>query len=920
MSERLIELAAPRVEGQTVHFAWHVDPPSELYTRPEFDLTFPDAVDLRRIPPDLWWRIALLCLHAHWPLLRPCRVTLPVRLPEAEAEAWLRLTDAGVASLEAAADGHDTARSIELVGSGPVLAPLPALSDGDEGPVVSCFSGGRDSTAQLAMLSELGVSPVLVAVTSPGPWNNEHVTPRRRFVLSETARRRGLELLEVNSNLRGNWDNGFAAVRYGVGVNELTDTLLYLAAAIVVAAARGARLVMMASEAEVQENARREGMVVQMQHFMYSAVTHAVVSGVFGSAGIQVGSLTYPLAQFQVQRLLAERYSDLRDLQYSCWELSPEQAACSRCVECRGIALNLVAAGVSPSEAGIDMVELLHANHDWRPGTRYVTDGVSPHAHPRKTVGRGLEMQALRCLAHTPAQQVAELIDGRGSESERRRALEIYSGLREQALTFELEPEPGYLTGYLELVPESLREGTRAILDEHFAGAPLKAHAENLGRIRMLSDWITAPLRPGAVRDRVAGAAPASPRPGGEPIRLSEAELEPIRELIPAPEPTLGRTADGRVLRVAETILDGHELQYVTASVQDNWISSAGPFVKQFERAFADAMGTRFAIACSSGTAALHLAVAAAGIGPGDEVLVPAFTMIATANAVRYVGADPVLVDADPATWNLDPERLADKLTSRTRAIIAVHTYGQPADMDAIRRFARSNDLIVIEDAAEAHGAQHGGQPVGSLGAAAAFSLYGNKILTTGEGGVVTTDEERIASSARELRDHAFSSERHFWHRRVGFNYRMTNLQAAIGLAQLERMGELVTRRLDVAGQYLRLLSGVEGLALPPQLEGGVMWMFGVLAEPPFAVDRDELRRRLAAAGIETRTFFVPLHLQPVYRRSFAGQRYPVAERLGATGLYLPSSPSLSGDDVAYVANEIRSASIAATPARASSS
>jgi perosamine synthetase len=267
-----------------------------------------------------------------------------------------------------------------------------------------------------------------------------------------------------------------------------------------------------------------------------------------------------------------------------------------------------------------------------------------------------------------------------------------------------------------------------------------------------------------------------------------------------------------------------------------------------------------------------------------------------------------VLVDADPRTWNLDPARLADKLTPRTRAIIAVHTYGQPAEMDAIREFAARNRLAVIEDAAEAHGARYRGRPVGTIGDVAAFSLYGNKILTTGEGGIVTTNDERIASLARELRDHAFSRERHFWHRRLGFNYRMTNLQAAVGVAQLERFDQLVALRQRIAERYDDALAGIDGVELAPREPGGVTWMYGIRVGEAFAISRDELRRRLAAGGVETRTFFVPLHLQPIYYRRFAGQRYPVAEALGRTGLYLPSGPRLTEEDIAYVAAAVRAA------------
>jgi perosamine synthetase len=214
----------------------------------------------------------------------------------------------------------------------------------------------------------------------------------------------------------------------------------------------------------------------------------------------------------------------------------------------------------------------------------------------------------------------------------------------------------------------------------------------------------------------------------------------------------------------------------------------------------------------------------------------------------------------------------------------------------------------VVEDAAQAHGVRYRGRPAGSLGRVAAFSLYGNKTVTSGEGGVVTTDDEGIAMVARELRDHAFSPERHFWHRRPGFNYRMTNLQAAIGLAQVERLDELVARRVKNDRRYREALAGIDGIGLPPDLDGAVTWMFGVTVDERFGISRDELRRRLAGRGVETRTFFVPLHLQPVLRRRFAGQRYPVAERLGRSGLYLPSGPGLTADDVAYVAEGVRAA------------
>jgi len=911
----VIELAPPRVSHGEATFSWTVTPRTPLYLRTSFSLSFPPEVDLDEVPPGLWWRIALICLHAHWPLLRPCRIVLPVTLPADETEFWLRLLDSAVATLESFVDGQDTARSIEIVGSGPPLDPLTSHRGIGRGGSISCFSGGRDGITQAAMLSEIAEPPTLVTVTSPVSWSNEHDTPRRREVLQEITRRRELELIEVRSDLRGNWKNDFD-VRYAVGTNEVTDTFLYLASALVVGAARGARFVMMASEAEVQENHKLRGMVVQTRHFMYSAATHQALNALLAPTGMAIGSTTNSLRQFQVQRLLAKRYADLRDLQYSCWELERDQAACSRCRECRGIALNLIASDISPAVAGIDLVELLLSHEAWLPGENLRTPRGDTELLPRQRSRVAHEMQELRCLAATPPERVAALANGDHPPGERDRALAIYRRVREDALSHELEREPGYRAGYLDLLPDELRAGVAAILDQHFSPAPAHEYAQALANTRLLTGWISAPLRqpagpraspPAGARAASRGRPirPAAAIPPG-PIVLDEDELASVADLIPDPEPDLVHPPGGRLLRVAETLLDGNELRYVNECVTGNWISSAGSFVPRMERAFADAVGASHAVVCSSGTAALHLALVAAGVGAGDEVIVPAFTMIATANAVRYTGAEPVFVDADPRTWNLDPGAIADKISGRTRAIIAVHTYGQPADMDALEALAADNGLLLIEDAAEAHGASHRGRPVGSIGAVSAFSLYGNKILTAGEGGVLTTGDTRIAEVARELRDHAFSRERHFWHRRLGFNYRMTNMQAAVGLAQTERLPELVARRRANAERYREQLGAIEGIGLPPQLEGGVSWVFGITVDPRAGVGRDELRRRLGARGVETRTFFVPMHLQPIYFRQFAHQRYPVAEELGRTGLYLPSGPALSDEDIGYVAAAVR--------------
>ncbi len=378
--------------------------------------------------------------------------------------------------------------------------------------------------------------------------------------------------------------------------------------------------------------------------------------------------------------------------------------------------------------------------------------------------------------------------------------------------------------------------------------------------------------------------------------------------MLPDREPVLQVPATrARVIPVAETLLDGNELRYVTECIESNWVSSEGPFVRRFEEAFASAAGCRYGVACSSGTGALHVLLETLGLGPGDEVIIPAFTMIATANAITYTGATPVLVDAEPITWNMDPSLVERKITSRTRAIVAVHTYGHPVDIDPLRSLAADHHLYLVEDAAEGHGAVYRGRSVGSLGDAAIFSFYGNKIVTTGEGGMITTNDERIAGLARQLRGHAFSSTRHFWHEYLGFNYRMTNLQAAVGLAQTERLGTLVESRRHNARRYAAALAGVPGLTLPVEMPEvtNVFWMYALLVENAFGCTRNDLRRHLASRGVETRSMFIPIHLQPIYYDAFRGQRHPVAEELCRKGLYLPSGPSLSLEEIEYIAGEI---------------
>jgi perosamine synthetase len=360
-------------------------------------------------------------------------------------------------------------------------------------------------------------------------------------------------------------------------------------------------------------------------------------------------------------------------------------------------------------------------------------------------------------------------------------------------------------------------------------------------------------------------------------------------------------------LSVCRPFLGGRELEYVTACLRAGWISSSGPHVREFEERFAAYLGVKHAVAVTSGTAALHVACAALGLGPGDEVVMPTFTMIAPAFAVCYTGATPVFCDSVPESWVLDPARIEEQITPRTRAILAVHIYGHPCDMDAVRSVARRRGLALIEDAAEAIGSQVRGAPCGRLGDVGCFSFFANKAITCGEGGMVVTDSDELARSCRSLRNLAFpvSTLRTFHHERIAFNYRMPSLSAALGLAQLERIDEYVAMRRRNAARYGALLAGVTGITLPPEADWArnSYWMYAILVDERFGESRDALMERLAGAGIETRPFFVPLHRQEALRvfGCECDTRHPVAEMLGERGLYLPSSTDLTEAEIERV-------------------
>ncbi|MGH3025082.1 MAG: DegT/DnrJ/EryC1/StrS family aminotransferase [Gaiellaceae bacterium] len=364
------------------------------------------------------------------------------------------------------------------------------------------------------------------------------------------------------------------------------------------------------------------------------------------------------------------------------------------------------------------------------------------------------------------------------------------------------------------------------------------------------------------------------------------------------------------MIPVSEPLLGELEAEYALECIRTGWISSEGAWVGRFESAWASYCGVEHGVAVSSGTAALFAAAAAVDLGPGDEVIMPTFTIISCAHAVVATGATPVLVDSEPDTWCLAVEQIADRITDRTRAIMPVHMYGHPVDMDPIWKLASKHGLAVLEDAAEAHGARYRGRPAGSLGDLACFSFYANKIITTGEGGMVVTSDSSLAEKVRSYVNLGFRPERRFYHTEVGYNHRLTSVQAAIGLGQLADIDRRVERKREIGRRYVSLLSDIEGLALPVEMPWAlnVYWMVGIVVDEAIhRIGASELSARLAERGISTRPFFLGMHEQPVFHRQglFEGERYPIAETLGRSGIYLPSGVGLSDSDVDRVSEAV---------------
>jgi perosamine synthetase len=368
----------------------------------------------------------------------------------------------------------------------------------------------------------------------------------------------------------------------------------------------------------------------------------------------------------------------------------------------------------------------------------------------------------------------------------------------------------------------------------------------------------------------------------------------------------VGAAVPRRRIQIASPKLIGNERKYVDDCIDSGWISSVGSYVERFEHAFTAVAGSEHAASCSNGTVAIHLALLALDIGPGDEVIVPTLTYVASANAVVYCGATPIFVDSEPDTMNLSPIAVEKAITDRTKAVMAVHLYGHPADMDALRSICEPRGIRLIEDAAEAHGASINGHKVGSLGDIATFSFFGNKILTTGEGGMVTTNDGDLDRLVRLFKGQGQDPLRRYWFPVVGYNYRMTNIAAAIGLAQVESIETHLGDRRRVAAWYDRHLEPLaHRLQLPIDRPGydNVRWLYTVVLRDGVVIERDELLERLAADGVETRPVFYPMHHMPPYHDPAASM--PIAEHLSSNGLNLPTHGYLTEDDVAYVCERL---------------
>ena len=359
------------------------------------------------------------------------------------------------------------------------------------------------------------------------------------------------------------------------------------------------------------------------------------------------------------------------------------------------------------------------------------------------------------------------------------------------------------------------------------------------------------------------------------------------------------------LIPLAQPSLSGNEFKYVSECLETNWISSKGKFVDKFEESFSNFINMPYALAVSNGTVALSLALEALGIGEGDEVIVPDLTFAASINSIIHVGATPVIVDVNIETWTLDISLTKESITNKTKAIMPVHLYGHPANMYQIQKIAEEYNLLIIEDCAEALGSKSNNQILGSFGDASCFSFFGNKTITTGEGGMVLFKNSRVAKKARMLRDHGMSPSKRYWHEIVGYNYRMTNIQAAIGLAQLERVESFIKNKRDLAKAYSKRFRNINHIIQPYEAPWAynTYWLYTVLISPEFGISRDEIIRFMSFNEIETRPVFFPLHEMPIYKKYTKGNFFPNSKLISEQGLCLPSAYNTSNEDIEKVVN-----------------
>ena len=362
---------------------------------------------------------------------------------------------------------------------------------------------------------------------------------------------------------------------------------------------------------------------------------------------------------------------------------------------------------------------------------------------------------------------------------------------------------------------------------------------------------------------------------------------------------------------VNEPLLIGNEKKYVNECIDTGWISSEGPFVKRFEEEFSARMGRKYGVAVCNGTAALDVAVEALGIGSGDEVILPTFTIISCVLQIVRSGATPVLVDSDPKTWNMDVSQIEEKITARTKAIMVVHIFGLPVDMDPVLDIAQRYGLSIIEDAAEMIGQTYKGKYCGSFGDISTVSFYPNKHVTTGEGGMVLVDDDELVGESRSLRNLCFQADKRFVHERMGWNFRMTNMQAALGVAQLERLDEFVQLKRNMGANYTNLLAETRGIQLPlPKTDyaENSYWVYGLVLDQDVPFDAKEAMDRLKAYKVGSRPFFWPMHEQPVLLNMglFRNESYPVAENIARRGFYIPSGMALNNEQISKAANAVK--------------